>query len=179
MRARAGEDDFYVSLLHLPIIWAHNMSCDLLGMEGMCRTPPPPEHTQSQGKPTIWQSCGQGYMHSSLCQHQSGLSCYVMLDSACLILGAQGKMCAWQNAEWVTTAGRLSNVPVWEQLIDVAELTGTKVMWIHSLGHLGLEGNKIAHRLLVEGMCLNQLWSRERNSFLEQNETMALDSNEE
>ena len=45
------------------------------------------------------------------------------------------------------------------------ERPGKLRQWIYVPGHAGLEGNDTAHRLAVEGMCMNVLWARPRTSF--------------
>ena len=90
----------------------------------------------------------------------------IVSDSEYLIIGAQGKVQQWQGMARVGGGvGPISNVPVWEELLEEIERPDRELRWIYVPGHAGMEGNETAHRLSVEGMCLSGMWAQSRKSF--------------
>ena len=68
----------------------------------------------------------------------------------------------------VEVGGPISNIPIRQQLdklLDEIDWLGGGIWWIYSSGHGVLEGDEVAHRLSVNGICLNALWAHPRTSF--------------
>ena len=55
--------------------------------------------------------------------------------------------------------GAISNIPVWEELLGEIECPERELRWVYVLGHAGMEGNKTAHHLSLEGMSLIGIWA--------------------
>ena len=120
----------------------------------------PPDLQQTNNVAELW---GGGV---KVLKRIPGNKLAILSDSIYLISGAQGHVHSWREMSWIGSRGEMiSKILIWEEMLLEMERPGRIVKWIYVLGHAGLEGNDTAHRLAVEGMCLNTLWALPRTAF--------------
>ena len=90
----------------------------------------------------------------------------IVSDSQYLIIVAKGEVQQWHGMAWVGGGGgHISNIPLWEELLEEIVRLGKELRWIYVRGHAGMEGTETAHRLPVEGMGLRGMWAQSCTSF--------------
>ena len=82
----------------------------------------------------------------------------VAIDSEYAYTGLQGAAYRWRDNGWVSTAGPVANVDLWQQLLDVIQSSCTVFQWVKIPSHVGLHGNDVANELANRGRLMSPLY---------------------
>ena len=74
------------------------------------------------------------------------------------LLGAQGAARRWQARGWVGSAGPVSNIPLWKELLQLLDSTFQDILWVKVPSHVNVEGNEQADTLANNGRLSNPLY---------------------
>ena len=82
----------------------------------------------------------------------------ICTDSEYVLKGAQGAALRWQARGWVGSAGPVSNVPLWKELLQHLDSTFQDILWVKVPSHVNVEGNEQADTLAHNGRLSNPLY---------------------
>ena len=82
------------------------------------------------------------------------------MDSQYDILGAAGVARRWKLRGWVGASRPVSNVVLWEQLLDELDRTQRTIHWVKVPSHVSIEGNNEADRLAERGRHMHPRFPR-------------------
>ena len=82
----------------------------------------------------------------------------ICTDSEYVLKGAQGAALRWQARGWVGSAGPVSNIPLWKELLQHLDSTFQDILWVKVPSHVNVEGNKQANTLANNGRLSNPLY---------------------
>ena len=68
-------------------------------------------------------------------------------DSEYVLLGVKGAACRWKINGWRGSSGPISNVPLWEEILQFLDDTFQEVKWVKVPSHVNVMGNKQANTL--------------------------------
>ena len=66
----------------------------------------------------------------------------ICTDSVHVLKGAKGAALRWQARGWVGSAGPVSNVPLWKELLQYLDSTFQDILWVKVPSHVNVEGNE-------------------------------------
>ena len=75
-----------------------------------------------------------------------------------VLKGAQGAAGRWQARGWVGSAGPVSNIPLWKELLQLLDSTFQDILWVKVPSHVNVEGNEQADTLANNGRFSNPLY---------------------
>ena len=82
----------------------------------------------------------------------------ICTDSEYVLKGAQGAARRWQARGWVGSAGPVSNIPLWKELLQHLDSTFQDMLWVKVPSHVNVEGNEQADTLANNGRLSNPLY---------------------
>ena len=82
----------------------------------------------------------------------------ICTDSEYVLKGAQGAARRWQARGWVGSAGPVSNIPLWKELLQLLDSTFQDILWVKVPSHVNVEGNEQADTLANNGRLSNPLY---------------------
>ena len=72
-------------------------------------------------------------------------------DSLLVVDGVHGKAQKWRRHKWTGSAGPVSHVDLWTQVLDLIESAHSPTHWMHIPSHIGIKGNTRADHLADVG----------------------------
>ena len=81
----------------------------------------------------------------------------VAIDSEYAYARLQGAAYRWRDNGWVSATGTVSNVDLWQQLLEAIQSSFTIFQWVKIPSHVGLHGNDAADELANRGRLMSPL----------------------
>ena len=79
-------------------------------------------------------------------------------DSEYVLLGVRGAAKRWKVKGWMGSCGPVSNVPIWEEVLQELDRNERELVWIKFPSHVTVDGNNEADRLASVGLHSHPLY---------------------
>ena len=113
-----------------PSVWEALVSTSAI--PGMWQNPSPPGEDQTNNRGEL------RAVLSTLQGHVRGTPLLICPDSTFVVHGMLGRAYRWRSHKWQTQSGPVQHVDLWTQVLELLDVIGSEVQWLHIPSHTGI-----------------------------------------